>query len=140
MEIIKIISSHESWKLTGTIWNLCFPHCNKTLSVHIMCVYMISTTKPSTYSYISHIISSLGVFQLKFVFICHLSRMCYIPLSSHPTQFDHPTNIWQFVQIIMQFSPASGHFLLLRSNLFSPVTCSQTHSICVLLSEIKLLF
>jgi hypothetical protein len=48
---------------------------------------------------------------------CYMSRPC------HPPWFDHPNNIWWSVQVmmffVMQSSPASRHFLPLRSK------CSQ---------------
>jgi hypothetical protein len=46
-----------------------------------------------------------------------------LPFPSHPAWFDYPNNIWWSVQdmklLIMQSSPASCHFLPLRSK-YSP--------------------
>jgi hypothetical protein len=58
-------------------------------------------------------------------FVCtfHLSHACYVPCTSHPPCPYHPNNIWCGVQVmkplIMQSSPASRHFLSLRSK-YSP--------------------
>jgi hypothetical protein len=53
-----------------------------------------------------------------FMLISHLSHACYM-LRPSPPGFDHPNNIWWSVQVmkllIMQSSPASRHFLPLRS-------------------------
>jgi hypothetical protein len=48
---------------------------------------------------------------------------CYMPCSSHPPWLDHSNYTWRRVQVmkllIMQFSPASRHFISLRSK-YSP--------------------
>jgi hypothetical protein len=53
----------------------------------------------------------------------HLFHASYMPRPSHTHLFDHPNNIWWSVQVmkllIMQSSPASYHFLPLRSK-YSP--------------------
>jgi len=53
-----------------------------------------------------------------FLCISHLSHACYIP-TPHPNWFNHPNNTLLSVQVmkllIMQPSPASHHFLTLRS-------------------------
>jgi len=57
------------------------------------------------------------------VSISHLSHACYMSQTSHSTSFDHPNNIWWSVKvvklIIIQSSPASCHFLPLKSK-YSP--------------------
>jgi hypothetical protein len=62
------------------------------------------------------------------VCIYHLSHPCYMSRPSHTHWIDRPNNIWWRVQvmklIIMQPSPASRHFLRLRSQLFSSAPCS----------------
>jgi len=56
-----------------------------------------------------------------YVCISHLCHACYIPRQSHP--IGHSNNVWWSVQVtkllIMQSSPASRHFLPLRSK-YSP--------------------
>jgi hypothetical protein len=58
-----------------------------------------------------------------FVLISHSSRACYVPQPSHPPWFGHRNNIWWSLQVmkllILQSSPASRHFLPLRSR-YSP--------------------
>jgi len=48
-----------------------------------------------------------------------LSHACYMPRRSHHPQFDHPNTIWWSIQVtkllMVNFSPASRHFLLLWS-------------------------
>jgi hypothetical protein len=54
------------------------------------------------------------------VSISHVSHECCMSFQSHSPLFHHPNNIWRNVQImkllITQSSPASHHFLRLRSN------------------------
>jgi len=58
-------------------------------------------------------------FDQNFVYVSRLSHACYMPLPSYPPWLDYPDNIWWTVQVmkflIMQPSPASCHFLFLRS-------------------------
>jgi hypothetical protein len=57
-----------------------------------------------------------------FVYVSHLSHVCYMPDLSHPPWRDHPNNIWWSVHVmkflIMQSSPASHHFLPLTYKCF----------------------
>jgi hypothetical protein len=66
--------------------------------------------------------------------ISHISHACYTTHQSHPPLFDLPNNIWWSVQVmkllIMQSSPASRHFLPLRSK-YSSLSPSQRPSVCV---------
>jgi hypothetical protein len=54
---------------------------------------------------------------------CPFSHACYMPCTSHPPWHDDSNYAWggaQFVKLlIMQFSPASYHFILLRPK-YSP--------------------
>jgi hypothetical protein len=61
-------------------------------------------------------------------------HVCYMPGSSHTLWCDHSNNVcWrvQFMELIMQISPASCHFLHLYP-VFSSTPFSQTSSICIL--------
>jgi hypothetical protein len=57
-----------------------------------------------------------------FIYISHLSHVCYMPYPYNPW-CDHPNNIWLCIQVlkflIMQSYPAHHHFLPLRSK-YSP--------------------
>jgi hypothetical protein len=67
--------------------------------------------------------SFLQVFRPKFVCISYLSHAHYMSHPSHTPWFNHPMNMWWRVHImkllIMWVSPASCHFLPLRSK-YSP--------------------
>jgi hypothetical protein len=53
------------------------------------------------------------------LYASHLPRAYYVPRPFHPPRLDHPNNVWWSVQVmkllVMQSSPASCRFLLLRS-------------------------
>jgi hypothetical protein len=54
------------------------------------------------------------------IFIPTLPRVCYIPCPSHPLSLHYPSYIWRRVQVmklIMQFSPASYYFILIRPDI-----------------------
>jgi hypothetical protein len=69
-----------------------------------------------------------------FVRISHLPHARYMPRPTHPPWSDHPNTIWWRVQImallIMQFSPASRHFIPLRSKYFPKHMLSNTLHVC----------
>jgi hypothetical protein len=62
-------------------------------------------------------------FKQNIIAIPHLSHPCHMSYISHHSWFDHPNIIWWNMQVrkllIMNSSPASCHFLPLRSK-FSP--------------------
>jgi hypothetical protein len=62
------------------------------------------------------------------VCISHLTHACYMPCPPHPPWLDHPNNSWWSVldTKLLQSSPASHHFLLLRSK-YSPQYPVLTH-------------
>jgi hypothetical protein len=59
----------------------------------------------------------------------HLYHACFMASRSHSPRLYHSNNVWWCVQVmkllIMQFSPASHHFLPLRPS----APCSQTPSV-----------
>jgi hypothetical protein len=59
---------------------------------------------------------------------------CYMPFPSHPPSYDHPNYILRRVRVmkllIMQFSPASCHFIPLRSKYFVSTLFPNTLSLC----------
>jgi hypothetical protein len=67
------------------------------------------------------------------VCIFNLCHARYMSRPSHPPWSDHPNNIWWSVQVmkllIMQSSPASRHFLRLRSKYSPTAPCCQTPSV-----------
>jgi hypothetical protein len=85
----------------------------------------VNITLPSTPRSL-RVVSSPRVSNQNFVRISHLLHPCYKPHPSHPPWFEHPNNIRRRLQImellIMQLSPPSCHFVLLRSR-YSPKHC-----------------
>jgi hypothetical protein len=55
----------------------------------------------------------------KILYAAHLPHARYMAGPSHPPQFDRPNNTWRRIRIMellnMRFSPASCHFIRLRS-------------------------
>jgi hypothetical protein len=58
------------------------------------------------------------------VFLHFIYHACYASSTSHPRRLDYPNNIWWTVQtmqlLIVQFSPASCHFILHTSKFYFP--------------------
>jgi len=77
-----------------------------------------TSSHPLLYESLSNVGSSLHVFRLKFCTYFSSPRACYMSRQFRPPWFDRPNNIWWSVlvmKLLMRFSPASRHFIPLRS-------------------------
>jgi hypothetical protein len=53
-----------------------------------------------TYFYVSQLVCSLQVFQLKFICLSYWFHAFYMSRSYHPRWFEHPNNMWLRIEII----------------------------------------
>jgi len=99
-------------------WSLSWVICNQSTPTHPISLRSILILP--THLHLGRPIGHFPVgFPTKYCARFSFLQACYVSRPPHPAWFDHPNNIWWTVLIInlliTQSSPASCHFLPLRS-------------------------
>ena len=129
---------HQTCQASSTVWTptVCYYVRNSLPLEQILNNWIWSNLKlcPQCRAVLQLHIFSWGF--PSYVTISHISHACHTIHRSHSPSVDHPNNIPCTVQImkphIIRFVPFCCHFLPPSVQIFPPVPCSQTPSVCLI--------